>query len=429
MPTLAAWPQNYAQSYKRAAATFINCSDAANITDFGTFAGGTPTKATDTTVTFNGSATTKVVIPQGVTRFDFGVSSGITPPLGWDGTMIVAVRVDVATRMETTGATFVAYAGDASYTNFYAGTYTGAAPVNYGYLNPGEWNYIKFMPERWATGGGSPTFASVARMRVRVSPVAGSADFNMWFGGFFLPTAHRACFAVVLDAGYDEQYTFVKGEAETYGVPVTFGIISELIGQSGYMTLAQLRTLAADPAMFAIVNHSSDDQTYTQVGSVEGMVANFNECRDYIRENGLDVYDSARHIVYPGGAHDAALKAALASAGYKTARNAATTVLVPHLPTYAPTDPQLWSLPLVDYLDSARSLANVKASVERTIQYGGLGIINGHKFDAAAGTIQWAEADLTALFAYLQEKKQQGLIDLVTVPNWYRGLTQPALVA
>lgn len=427
--TAASWQQHYAQPFKRPSATLIDCSANGNITDFGTFAGGTPVKSTDTSVTFNGSATTKVNIPQGVTRFDFGVSSGITPPLGWDGTMIVAVRVDEASRMETSGATFVAYAGDASYTNFFAGTYTGAAPVNYGYLNPGEWNYIKFMPERWATGGGSPTFASVARARVRVSPVAGSAAFNMWFGGFFIPTAHRATFAVVLDDGYDEHYSFIKGQAETYGVPVTLAIISDLIGGAGYMTTTQLKDLASNPDLFAIVNHSKGDDTFTQVGSVSTMVGNFNSCRDFIRGIGCDVYDSARHIVYPGGAHDAALKAALAGERYLTARNAASTVLVPYLPTYAPTDPQLWSLPLVDYLDSTRSLAQVKASVDIVINYGGCGIINGHKFDAAAGTIQWAESDLTALFAYLAAKKAQGLIDLVTIPKWYRGLTQPALVA
>jgi hypothetical protein len=427
--TAAAWLQNYAQPFKRPSATLIDCTANGNITDFGTFAGGTPVKSTDTAVTFNGNATTKVAIPQGVTRFDFGVSSGITPPLGWDGTMIVAVRVDEASRMETTGATFVGYAGDASYTNFFTGTYTGSAPVNYGYLNPGEWNYIKFMPERWATGGGSPTFASVARARVRVSPVAGSADFNMWFGGFFIPTAARATFAVVLDDGYDEHFDFVKGEAETYNVPVSFGIISELIGGAGYMTLANLQTLAANPDLFAIINHSKDDDTYSEVGSVAGMVSNFNACRDYILSNGLSVYESEKHIVYPGGGHDAALKAALSAVGYKTARNAASTVLVPYFPTYAPTDPQMFSLPLVDYLDSDRSLANVKASVDRVINYGGFGIINGHKFDAAAGTIQWAESDLTALFAYLALKRDQGLVDLVTIPNWHRGLTQPTLVA
>lgn len=429
--TAAAWPQNYSQTVKRASSTLIDCSANGNITDFGTFAGGTPTKATDTSVTFNASATTRVDIPQGVTRFDFGVSSGITPPLGWDGTMIMAIKPDAeaVARLDITGATIVGYAGDASYTNFFTATYTGVGAVNYGYLNAGEWNYIKFMPERWTTGGGSPTWPAVARARVRVSPVAGAAAAQLWFGGFFIPDAARACIAVVVDDGYDEQYSFLATEAQTYGVPVSFAIISELIGSAGYMTTANLTTLAASPELFAIINHSKNDDTFTQVGSVAGMLSNFNACRDYIEGGGWSVNNSARHIVYPGGAHSADLKQALAGAGYKTARNAASTVLIPTLPQYAPTDPQLWSLPIVDYMDTDRSLAQVKASVDRVINYGGFGILQGHKYDAAAGAIQWAESDLTALFVYLKAKKLQGLVDLVTVPRWYCGLTQPALVA
>lgn len=426
--TAARWPQNYASPHRRAARTFVDCSNAANITDFGSFAGGTPTKETDSAVTLNGAATTRVAVPQGVTRFDFGVSSGFSPPIGWDGTLLVAVRVDDASRIDIAGASIVLYLGDSGYANIYTGTYGGSAPSNYSYMNPGEWNYIKFMPERYAVSAGSPTFAGTARSKLRFNLDAGSAACNIWIGGFFLPVAARPQVALVLDDAYDEHYSFAAVEAATYNVPINIAVPSDLIDTANFMTKAQCRELAGQPALYALLNHSNDNTFYTSAG-LAGMTDRFNACREWLRTNGCDVNDSASHTVHPGGFYDAALSARLRASGFLSGRGASTSVLIPYLPTYAINDPQLFGLPLVDYLSSARTITQVKASIDRIISYGGLGVIMAHNFDVSAGALQWANADFTALLQYIALKRSQGLIDAVTIPQWHAGLKQPALVA
>lgn len=426
--TAARWPQNYASSHRRAARTFVDCSNAANITDFGSFAGGTPTKETDPSVTLNGAATTKIVVPQGVTRLDFGIASGFVPPLGWDGTLLMAVRVDEASRIDVAGASMVMYLGDLGFANIYTGTYGGSAPSNYGYMNPGQWNYIKFMPERYAVSAGSPTFAGTARCKVRFNLDAGSAACNIWIGGFFLPVAARAKVALVLDDAYDEHYSFAAVEAATYNVPINIAVPSDLVDTANFMTTAQCRELAAQPELYALLNHSNDNTFYTVAG-LSGMLDRFNACRDWLRENGCDFNSSASHTVYPGGFYDASLSAALRDDGFLTGRGASSSVLIPYLPTYAENDPQMFGLPLVDYLSNARTITQVKASIDRIINYGGLGVIMAHNFDVSAGAAQWANADFTALLQYIALKRSQGLIDAVTIPQWHAGLTQPALVA
>ena len=71
-------------------------------------------------------------------------------------------------------------------------------------------------------------------------------------------------------------------------------------------------------------------------------------------------------------------------------------------------------------MSSVITLANSKAAVDVAIAKGEAIIFYGHKLGAVADTATWTTADFTALCDYLQLKQAQGLIECLTMPNFYR---------
>lgn len=81
-------------------------------------------------------------------------------------------------------------------------------------------------------------------------------------------------------------------------------------------------------------------------------------------------------------------------------------------------------------LNSGTSLAAAQGYVDDCIRMGYLLHFFGHGLTAgAANSLEWNKDDFIALCAYIKRRKDQGVIDTPEWLDWYRGLTQPTLVA
>jgi hypothetical protein len=431
MTTSAAWPKDYGAN------TFdTGFADAANSAVWTDLSGvsGTPTVANDSTVTFNGSGTTKVSVPAGSTRIEIGVSSGIAKPLGWNGSCLWALRFPSAgiARLAVVSNAFNPFLGDGTYTNYWIQSFAYPPDTaDYAAINADEWVYIVTQPDRFSTGGGSPSIAGTTRGKIRINLTAGTAfDFHV---GYWGPVPRgRPKIMCIFDDAYDSFYTDVVPEAITYGVPCAVSVPSSLIGTPSFMSLSELQSVVNDASgLFECLNHSTDDTSFLDSGSdVAATVARFNECRRWLIDNGLDTRGSSGFAVYVGGEYNSALAAAMRSAGFMAARGVSTRKIPPT--HYSQGVLRRMALPILSDCSAGASATptTVLAAVDKAIQYRSDGILMFHDITTGTPTgLMLAKSDMTTIFQGLQRRARLGLCDLVLPSKWYRGLTQPALVA
>lgn len=423
--TAAAWPQGYKQTQEVLA---IDASNSANFNDITYTGGQTGTVSTDSTVTFEGHATTKIALDAnaGTRNVNIGVlSGGFAPGLGFGGCVTWAIKVADDGAGRFANPDIYARVGDGTYTNYFEEQFAKRA---IGYIQFGEWQYITVTPEDY-TATGSMNIADCVRARLSFAMQAGAAT-TIWVGGVWATPRTRPKIVIIFDDGADEMYSWLRPEAITYGIPVTFALANEFIGLAGYMTEAQAIALHNDSSgLFEAVNHSYNAESFTTdyANNVSQMVSEFEQNRAWM--NGLGMTQGSDLLVYPRGEHDERLIASLLAAGFKAGRAAARGPFGGITTWRMPNDRRIMSLPLVTQLDSADNLATVKARILNAIKNGNTGIVMGHKLEAGAGVDTFAQADMTNLLAWLAGLRAQGLCDVVRFSDWYLGLTQPALAA
>lgn len=429
--TAAAWEQDYGAN--NCDAGFADASNSSAWTDLSGVS-GTPTVSNDSAVTFNGDGTTKVSVPAGSTRVEIGVSSGIAKPLGWNGSCLWALRFPSAgiARLAVASNAFNPFLGDGTYTNYWIQSFAYPPDTaDYACVSSDEWVYIVTQPDRFNTGGGSPTIAGTTRGKIRINLTAGAAfDFHV---GYWGPVPRsRPKIMCIFDDAYDSFYTDVVPEAETYSVPCAVSVPSALIGTASFMSVEELQEIVAKTSgLFECVNHSTDDTSFLDSGSdVAATVERFNECRSWLQDNGLSTRNSASFAVYVGGEYNSALALAMRNAGFISARGVSTRKIPPT--HYSEGALRKYALPILADCSAGASATptNVLAAVDKAIQYRSDGILMFHDITTgAASGLLWAKSDMIAVFAGLQRRARMGLCDLVLPSKWHLGLTQPALVA
>lgn len=431
MTTFAAFPQDYGANTFDAG--FADASSSAVWTDLSGVS-GTPTVADDSTVTFNGAGTTKVSVPAGSTRVEIGISTGIAKPLGWNGSCLWALRFPSAgiSRLAVAANTFNPFLGDGAYTNYWIQSFAYPPDTaDYAVVGANEWIYVVTQPDRFSTGGGSPTIAATTRGKIRINLTAGEAfDFHV---GYWGPVPRsRPKIMCIFDDAYDSFYTDVVSEAETYGIPCAVSVPSDLIGTNSFMTLAQLQEVVSDASgLFEAINHSTDDTSFLDSGSdVDATVNRFLECASYLRDNGLSTRSSERFAVYVGGEYNSALAAAMRSAGFIAARGVSQRKISPT--HYSKNVLRKFALPILADCSAGASATptTILAAVDKAIQYRSDGILMFHDITTgAASGLMLTKSNMITVFQGLRARARLGLCDLVLPTNWYRGLTQPQAVA
>jgi len=255
--------------------------------------------------------------------FDFAAS---TVPGGRIG--VLAFADPNATGLDLNATLMIS--DGAAFTNYFQRSGLTADARDWVYWAPGD--AAGNSPSKWSVGGGAPVWGttSFSRMRLRLDYSAGQLP---WVELFEVSNADDTVsqIAISIDDGYDSAYTIGAPELEKRDLRGSFGIIADLVGQSGYMTLAQLQDLVARGHEMVIhgplggagslLNYANSSSRYQDV---------YNDVafhQAYLRRNGLDVNGSASIYVLPQGqdrfaAGDETIRNALADLGIVGARRA-----------------------------------------------------------------------------------------------------------
>jgi peptidoglycan/xylan/chitin deacetylase (PgdA/CDA1 family) len=185
-------------------------------------------------------------------------------------------------------------------------------------------------------------------------------------------------------------------------------VAKNLVGGTGYMTLAQLKELYAtgyaDISNHTVTHTNLSTLTYAQ------QYTEINDMRNYLIENG---FDRAKNVLcYPEGGYDANTLAACSAVGINVART---------------TNPYQQPQPVQDALtfktlgfSSASTLATTIPYVERAIDNGDCMSLNMHKIVAAgAAGSEVNTATLTAILDYCVSRK----VTVLTFAEWQKSIT------
>ena len=212
---------------------------------------------------------------------------------------------------------------------------------------------------------------------------------------------------ITLDDGDDEQFSIAKGILDTNNMAATCYVNTDSIGNSGILTWANLTTL--QDAGWDIANHLSAHTNWTTI-TVEAGAALYETCRGVLLSKGFT--RAADHFASPNGGRDLAIEAKLRTLGALTHR---TTESKHYYDIPNETMPILGC----KILGSGTSLADAKKYVDDAIDSGATGTFLGHVFAGSASDNRtWATTDFTSLVEYIALKRNQGLLDVVTISQW-----------
>jgi uncharacterized repeat protein (TIGR02543 family) len=130
----------------------------------------------------------------------------------------------------------------------------------------------------------------------------------------YVPTGFSSpLLTLTFDDGYETEYTNALPLLEQYGMVSTQFIITDLIGQSGYMTAAQLKSFTGDGDEMASHTVTHDDLTQETSAEVE------NEMTESKATIAADTGVSPTDMAYPYGLYNASVMSA-AESNYSAAR-------------------------------------------------------------------------------------------------------------
>lgn len=282
------------------------------------------------------------------------------------------------------------------------------------------WNYIKVASTptylsniaQWNNVGGESFQNTMIQLRIRVTP---NTDCLCTFSLDALYAGIKAMPRVVLyfDDGFASDYDAAYAYMATRGVKGTSSIVSNLIGTVGCLTLAQMQEMYE--AGWTFTNHTFDHTDITTLTTEQDVEAKIQPCTQWLIDNSMP--RGAYHFVYPGGGgyNISYVLQALSALEIKTARCGAITA------------PQ--SAPVTDYhalvCASASTMINLdymKKLVNNAISQQTTQILVFHKLVESNPTgSEWSIADFQALIEYIVQLK----IKVVTIDEWYEGLTNP----
>jgi hypothetical protein len=307
------------------------------------------------------------------------------------------------------------------------------------------------------TGTGSVTDhqnKKISRIGIRVTVASGTKP-DVYVGGIWIGGASRAKCVLSYDGSFISQLNLAKPAHDLYGFPGTLYVAKHRVDtDANYLTSANLDTFYA--AGWSISGHSfASAEGLDSKPSSQAMVdeiGNFRAWalgRGYVRGDGHWAYGYTVPTTNASESVRAMVYAALKSSGLKTARVGGAGSGLSHLRSNAlalgisgASDPQTIYSPQIT---SSLTIAQARAFVEAGIRHRMAAHIYIHEIAANQGATVSGSAtnyvtptnyDQTttpgatqSLMPWLATQRRAGLVDVVSIDDWYRGLTQPTLVA
>jgi peptidoglycan/xylan/chitin deacetylase (PgdA/CDA1 family) len=237
---------------------------------------------------------------------------------------------------------------------------------------------------------------------------------RIYAAGTDLPT-----FILTFDDGLDEHATVCAPYLQQYGWSGTFGIVANRVGNTGYATVDQIRTM--DARGHAIANHSYSHTDWTNLTGAEKEFQ-VREGKRFLVNNGLgrnaDVYVFAYGL--NGTQADLDMTFRYSRCALNTAwldRSLAEAAWPgPQRHPFAVTDRSI----LCRYLqDNHGTYGFTNANIDASITAGGVTPVMFHQLDGSAGF--HTEADWKSAIDHLRTKELAGLCKVIGLTEWLDG--------
>ena len=352
--------------------------------------GATASAVLDSSVLFNGRQSVKTNITtasSSLNYIDLEIA-GATVTLDATGQAMLThtLAVPIKTSGENVPTDVVVYVSDAAFTNYYTFNLVKKAVTPDGFfifsnVNPAPSGTI-----------GAPNLAAGVRIRVRVLMQAAIVNTgSVWLGeGYCLPDPEIKSVVLTVDDGYAE-WKWLAAECKKRNLPCSFGIASDLIGTSGFLTASEMRGIRElDPNLFELTNHCKINDAYSSIG-LTAYLAALETCRAFLISNG-ETYANASLHQFVQGSYDQSLIDAMKASGFRAGRIASGTgqgSKNAYIAYEGATNPELYLIPATASLEPAQTVANVKTSIASAHAASGTAFIMGHKFQATTGPYQW----------------------------------------
>lgn len=339
----------------------------------------------------------------------------ITTPLGGNDAGTKTINLDMRDKSKlldlwfyihgdpsTVSSVALYLSSSATLTKFFVLSYT-----NNGCFHTG-WNKISIARADYTNSGVDDWANTMVRLRVKVTAVAGqvaAVSFDsLSYGREEIPKC-----LIMFDDGHET----VAQEAIPYmyskGVVGNIYMISSYVDNTvGFMTKANCDDAYAKG--WALGNHTNTHPNmgaYTQAQAE----AEISACRDWLIANGYT--RACNHLAYPNGAYNDGVLAGMANLGMTTGRTTKETFQYAHDYPYELT---------IRNIINTTTLATAKSHIDNAIKRKTtVMLLMHHLVESPTVGTEWGIANFQALIDYIVARN----IDVVTIDEWYEGLTNP----
>lgn len=285
------------------------------------------------------------------------------------------------------------------------------------YTQSRGWGFLPFAFGETTVLSGSPAITT-AYKAIRVGMQASVSVARTMYIDSIVRGRSRPKVIVTFDDGKASQYTDAFAYAEPLGVPLTLFIPPSNIGTDGFLTIAQVREMMAagceigahSQAVAAWETPAQIKADADGVAQITGIHARFGSWPNGRYGQGSGNFD--------------AVEAGAQEAGLVGCRTISTAPLAPWAfsPLYLPGGPSL---------QSGTTLEAALAHIDKCIKHGLTAVLYGHELAESADSGVWAIEDFQSLIDGIVTRRNQGLIDAVTLSQWWTpkrpaALTRPA---
>jgi len=270
------------------------------------------------------------------------------------------------------------------------------------------WNFLEFNKDDFDINN-SPDWSSITELRVRALSLSGETQSliidDLRYGYYSKPKV-----VITFDDGNESDYTKAFSYMQPLGLKGMCFVPGAKVGLTNQITLAQMQEMYADG--WDMGNHSYTHVDLTTLTSEE-VVAELQNDIAYLESNGMP--KGAKFLGVPFSAYNDSTMADYATANITAARTGMN---------------RLQNNVVADFYQLSRkeivattSLATAKGYIDEVSAKSGVYLLNLHDIvDSSATATDWLTADFEALIDYIKAKQDEGILEVVTMSEWYDGL-------
>jgi peptidoglycan/xylan/chitin deacetylase (PgdA/CDA1 family) len=278
----------------------------------------------------------------------------------------------------------------------------------------GKWDAMHFHQAGMITDGTSPDLSAIIRFRCRQVAQAGETPV-VNFDGLYLGMAGVPTFCIEFSDGRADHYTAAK-YMSAHNMRSDLSIVTNLVGDSGRITWAQLRELEAEG--HCIVNQTFDHTSLATLTEAQ-QEAELTDARDDGIANGIWVgshADDWRYMSYPNGSWNANTLTAFDNVGMRLGWNE-----IGNSTMYGMPFAQKYMLPET-HLTIGMSIGTITGLIDEAIAGGMLLMVIIENMGAESITLD----TFYQMVDYLVTKRSQ--IYTVTADDLYKAQTRSIIV-